>query len=110
MGPQSEPSVSGSGWERTSKGAKCSFPRQRETKHSGLCDDEARLSAISARSEMAIFLPGLSRYRAPDQIVQRNAVKVSDTDQSRQLRFALSMLIALICPGNNTYCLCKFFL
>ena len=59
---------------------------------------------------MAIFLPGLSRYRAPDQIVQRNAVKVSDTDQSRQLRFALSMLIALICPGNNTYCLCKFFL
>ena len=26
----------------TSKGAKCSFPRQRETKHSGLCEDEAR--------------------------------------------------------------------
>ena len=42
MGPQPEPSVSGSGWERTSKGAKCSFPRQRETKHSGLCEDEVR--------------------------------------------------------------------
>ena len=48
---------SGSRGERRSKGAGAVFAVQAETELSGLCDDEARLSAISARSEMAISVP-----------------------------------------------------
>ena len=67
MGPQSEPSVSGSGWERTSKGVKCSFPRQRETKHSGLCEDEVLRSGLIRGPSGRPRKPGVRGRRCGDE-------------------------------------------
>jgi hypothetical protein len=44
---------------------------------------------------------------APDEIVERHAVEVSNADKCRKRRFAASRLVKLVRANSNPCCLCN---